>query len=111
MSELLLEPGVVEGATSRQAAGAFTLHGYVVVPSALGAEALASAKKAVGALERSLKDLPGDVVSQAFVLDSDTRPLAVDTEERPPGVIFIAGDPARFRPELVDVLTIRSSSG
>ena len=105
MCELLLEPGVVEAETSRQAAAAFTIHGYVVVPSALGGKALASAKEAVGALERSLKDLPGEVVSQAFVLDSDTRPLGVDTEERPPGVIFIAGDPARFRPELVDVLT------
>lgn len=81
----------------------FADHGFAVVPSVLNEKALASAREAVGIIERSVGDLHPDIVSQLFVLETATP--ATESTDPPREVLFIASDPPRFHPELVEVLT------
>ena len=87
----------------REVSRGFADHGFAVVPSVLKEKALASAKEGVGVIERSVGDLHPDIVSQLFVLET-ARP-ATESTDPPREVLFIASDPPRFAPELVEVLT------
>ncbi len=87
----------------REVSRVFADHGFAVVPSVLKEKALASAKEAVGIIERSVGDLHPGIVSQLFVLETATP--ATELTDPPHEVLFIASDPPRFHPELVEVLT------
>lgn len=73
------------------------------MPSVLNEKALASAREAVGIIERSVGDLHPDIVSQLFVFETATP--ATESTDPPREVLFIASDAPRFQPELVEVLT------
>ena len=66
----------------------FAREGYAVVAGGVGEPAVAAAINAFIAIERTVAELTPD----CFVMEPD-------------GAIFIAGDPVRFRPELLDIVT------